>query len=98
METEIMNRSSFDMGSTKSNKRRRTAKSVGATVNNNLLVNQSSPGSVSSVFNEMLIMNSSTSPSMDGQKPRSHANARERDRTHRCVTSLTEFSRSRVIH
>lgn len=84
-----MNRSSYEVGSTKSNnnKRRRTAKSNATTVNNNLVVNKSSSdGSVSSVFNELLILNSSTSPMEDGsQKPRSHANARERDRTHRCV-------------
>jgi hypothetical protein len=89
MEMDIMNRSNYGDAALHKNKRRRSAKSH--EINDNPPIKKSnrkdSTCSANSVFNEFLILNSSSPGTEDGQKPRSHANARERDRTHRCVIS-----------
>lgn len=89
MEMDIMNRSNYGDAALHKNKRRRSAKSH--EINDNPPIKKSSRKdstcSANSVFNEFLILNSSSPGTEDGQKPRSHANARERDRTHRCVIS-----------
>lgn len=87
MEMEIMSRSSYAESGSHKNKRRRSAKNH--AINNDISMKKSTKKDLTStannVFNEFLIMNSSSPGTEDGQKPRSHANARERDRTHRCV-------------
>lgn len=87
LEMDIMSRSNYSEAGLHKSKRRRSAKSH-ATNDDSATkkTNRKDPTySANSVFNELLILNSSSPGAEDGQKPRSHANARERDRTHRCV-------------
>ncbi len=86
MDTKIiMSRSTFETNKiTKDNSRKRRATGVTKQVTNHKVSNNPNDN----VFNDFLALNSSSSsPGMleDGLscKPRSNANARERDRTHR---------------
>ena len=88
---EIMGRSSYAAeGGLHKNKKRRSAKSHASSEDPTAAFKKSTrkdltASNAGSVFNEFLVLNSSPSGTDDSQKPRSHANARERDRTHRCV-------------
>lgn len=88
MEMEIMSRSTYGDTSSHKNKRRRSTKthSISNDFASRKPTKKDNTSSASSVFNEFLMMNSTSPGTEDGQKPRSHANARERDRTHRCGT------------
>ncbi|XP_046444727.1 basic helix-loop-helix transcription factor scleraxis-like isoform X1 [Daphnia pulex] len=91
MEMDIMSRSNYGEAGLHKNKRRRSAKSH--AINDDPPVKKSnrkdSTCSANPVFNEFLILNSSSPGTEDGQKPRSHANARERDRTHSVNSAFT---------
>lgn len=84
MDTKIiMSRSTFETNKTgKDSNKRRRATAVKQVTNHRVSNNPND-----NVFNDFLALNSSSSPGMleDGfsSKPRSNANARERDRTHR---------------
>lgn len=88
---EIMNRSRYsETNSHKNIKKRRTTKTI--QTNSELATKKSTRKEVTSVdtgsvFTDFLMINASLSND-ESQKPRSHANARERDRTHRCVILL----------
>ncbi len=87
MEMEVMGRSNYVEAGLHKNKRRRSTKSPASSEEpaSKKSTRKDLTSNANSVFNEFLILNSSPPGTDDGQKPRSHANARERDRTHRCV-------------
>lgn len=85
MDTKLLSRPNFETVASKAGgKKRRNSNKSHEHEAKNRRKDGSLPSNAASVFDELLILNS---PSMDdaGHKPRSHANARERDRTHRCV-------------
>lgn len=95
---EFMNRSRYsEVDSHKNSKKRRTGIAKNSQSNSDLAlkkINKKERATIdaNAVFNDFLMLNSSPSGTDDGQKPiRSHANARERDRTHRCVITCMNW-------
>ena len=86
LDMEVANRTGYAESSSNKSKRRRSLKNLSSkdyVIEKKF--NSAELASSPIVFNEYLFLNSSPHLPDDGQKPRSHANARERDRTHRCV-------------
>lgn len=91
METKIINQHSFHEPLGLKNKKRRTQKSQGngeiGLLAAKIAKTSEAPCS-SNILNDLFFLNSPAVGAEDDQKPRSHANARERDRTHRYRNTL----------